>query len=107
VKDIVPTGTDPLTGSESFRRVSLASMNSTVYFSAFDSRCGRELWKSNVTQAGTALLKDIIAGATGSNAHRASRERELQIEAGNVSQELYLLKIEAQNGYQALRFVKQ
>jgi ELWxxDGT repeat protein len=66
VKDIVPTGTDPLTGPRSFKPASLVSLNGTVYFSAYDPRYGRELWKSNGTPAGTVLLKDIIAGAYGS-----------------------------------------
>jgi ELWxxDGT repeat protein len=66
VKDIVPTGTEPLTGPASFQPASLVSLDGTVYFSAFDPRYGRELWRSNGTPAGTVLLKDIIAGATGS-----------------------------------------
>jgi ELWxxDGT repeat protein len=41
-------------------------MNSTVYFSAFDPRYSRELWKSNLIQAGTARFQAIIAGATSS-----------------------------------------
>ncbi len=66
VKDIVPTGTQPLTGNASFRPASLVSLNGTVYYSAFDPRYGREVWKSNGTAAGTVLLKDIIPGTTGS-----------------------------------------
>jgi len=65
VKDIVPTGTELLTGSQSFRPSSLASMGGVVYFSAFDPRYGAELWRSDGTPAGTVLLRDIIAGATG------------------------------------------
>jgi hypothetical protein len=43
VKNIVPTGTQSLTGSASFRPASLVSLNGTVYFSAFAPRYGREL----------------------------------------------------------------
>ncbi|WP_158561230.1 ELWxxDGT repeat protein [Emticicia sp. C21] len=36
-----------------------------LYFVAYDPDYGRELWKSDST--GTAIVKDIIAGSTGSN----------------------------------------
>jgi ELWxxDGT repeat protein len=66
VKDIVPSGTDPLTGAGSFAPGPLAGMNGVAYFAAFDPTNGRELWRSDGTPAGTVLLKDILAGATGS-----------------------------------------
>ncbi|NUN12268.1 MAG: hypothetical protein HUU55_01385 [Myxococcales bacterium] len=37
-----------------------------IYFSA-ESQTGRELWKTNGTQAGTTLVKDIFPGSSSSN----------------------------------------
>jgi ELWxxDGT repeat protein len=61
VKDIwpgpggyLPTGPNALVG-----------VNNTLYFFANDSLHGNELWKSDGTQAGTALVKDIRTGRDG------------------------------------------
>jgi len=43
-----------------------AAVGSTLYFTANDGMRGIELWKSDGTAAGTALVKDIIPGSTGS-----------------------------------------
>ncbi len=45
----------------------LAAVNGTLFFNAWASSSGRELWKSDGTPAGTVLVKDINAGAGGSN----------------------------------------
>ena len=37
----------------------LTDVNGTLFFSAFDPQHGVELWKSDGTQAGTVLVKDI------------------------------------------------
>jgi ELWxxDGT repeat protein len=66
VKDIVTSGTDPLTGAASFRPGSLVGMNGVAYFTAFDPVNGRELWRSNGTAAGTVLVRDILPGTNGS-----------------------------------------
>ncbi|MEZ4269292.1 MAG: hypothetical protein R3F39_23285 [Myxococcota bacterium] len=42
------------------------AVGSTVYFVVNDSVHGAEIWKSNGTEAGTVLLKDIVAGSAGS-----------------------------------------
>jgi len=42
-------------------------VNGTLFFSAFDSTHGDELWQSNGTSAGTVLLQDINPGARSSN----------------------------------------
>jgi ELWxxDGT repeat protein len=38
----------------------------SLYFAAFDGVNGRELWKSDGTEAGTVLVKDIVPGRYGS-----------------------------------------
>jgi ELWxxDGT repeat protein len=44
----------------------LAAVGSTLYFSAWDRAHGDELWLSDGTSAGTAMVKDIRPGPTGS-----------------------------------------
>jgi len=38
-----------------------------MYFSAYTPSSGAELWKSDGTAAGTAMVQDIYPGSTGSN----------------------------------------
>jgi ELWxxDGT repeat protein len=45
----------------------LTAMNGELFFSAFDPRHGRELWKSDGTAAGTRLVSDIVPGRAGSS----------------------------------------
>ena len=45
----------------------LAEVNGTIYFAANDGVHGRELWKSDGTEAGTVLVKDIAPGRNDSN----------------------------------------
>lgn len=59
VKDIWPGGV----GSEP---KFLALYNNAIYFSAVDGMHGRELWKSDGTEAGTVMVKDIRPGSAGS-----------------------------------------
>ncbi|WP_153798609.1 ELWxxDGT repeat protein [Foetidibacter luteolus] len=42
-------------------------LNNVCYFTADDGIHGRELWRSDGTQAGTYIVKDFIPGASGSN----------------------------------------
>ena len=42
-------------------------LNNEIIFSADDKIAGMELWKTDGTEAGTVLLKDINEGASGSN----------------------------------------
>lgn len=46
---------------------SLVNVNGTAYFAASDDTHGIELWKSDGTVAGTVLVRDIVAGASGSS----------------------------------------
>jgi ELWxxDGT repeat protein len=43
-----------------------AVANDTLFFTAYDSSHGRELWKSDGTTEGTVLLTDIFTGTGGS-----------------------------------------
>src|SRR5205085_2368390 len=59
VLDINPTGPSSPTG--------LAAIGATTYFAANDGAHGQELWQSDGTAAGTALVADINPGGAGSN----------------------------------------
>ena len=64
VKDIYPgtVGPYPYNSSPNF----LTDVNGTLFFIANDDPTGNELWKSDGTEAGTVLIKDIYPGAIGS-----------------------------------------
>ena len=61
MKDIYP-GSDV---DESFPS-DLTDVAGTLYFSAFDSTHGRELWRSDGTRRGTVLVTDLYRGGKGS-----------------------------------------
>jgi len=46
---------------------SFYNSNGVFFFSKFDYVSGQELWKSNGTDAGTVIVKDIIQGTNGSS----------------------------------------
>ena len=45
----------------------MVEINGISYFSAYDNVHGKELWKSDGTAAGTAMVKDIYLGSVSSN----------------------------------------
>jgi ELWxxDGT repeat protein len=45
----------------------LINVHGTLFFEAHDGTHGYELWKSNGSAAGTTMVKNIRAGASGSN----------------------------------------
>ena len=61
VKDIRPGNTCPTCPKSSFPD-QLIDVNGTLFFEAADDIHGRELWKSDGTEEGTTLLKDIQPG---------------------------------------------
>lgn len=71
--DGTPTGTIKLkdfpgVGVENLPLLYLKGVNSTntLFFVAYDTSSGTELWKSDGTPAGTVLVKDIYPGSAGS-----------------------------------------
>ncbi len=60
VKDIWP-------GSSSSEPDILTNLNGPIFFQANDGVHGWELWKSDGTEAGTQMVKDINTGAGNSN----------------------------------------
>jgi len=64
IKDINPgtIGPDPAGSAPE----NLTDVNGTLFFIANDGTNGYELWKSDGTEAGTVLVKDIDPGASGS-----------------------------------------
>ncbi|MEO0842042.1 MAG: ELWxxDGT repeat protein [Cyanobacteria bacterium J06643_5] len=68
VKDINPgssssISTTPFTPPTSNSGNKFADFNGTFYFVADDGSNGNELWKSDGTETGTVLVKDIISGS--------------------------------------------
>lgn len=63
VKDINPSTGDT---SSAVAPIELTNLNGTLYFYADDGTHGRELWRSDGTDIGTVMLKDINSGAFGS-----------------------------------------
>lgn len=61
VKNINPTGSGIITGGT--RKI--VAMGGNIYFSANDGFNGEELWKSDGTEKGTVMLKDIRTGPVG------------------------------------------
>jgi len=59
VKDIAP-------GSQWSDPAFMVLYNGEIYFRADDKVHGRELWKSDGTEAGTVMVKDIYPGSAGS-----------------------------------------
>jgi ELWxxDGT repeat protein len=63
VRDIWP-GPRPRALSQDFAPHSLVDVNGTLFLVANDGVVGLELWKSDGTEAGTVLVKDIYSGAS-------------------------------------------
>lgn len=61
LKDINPSGSSNPQGPSS-SIIATAVVNNTLFFTASDGTTGRELWKSDGTEVGTVLIKDIWTG---------------------------------------------
>jgi RNA polymerase sigma factor (sigma-70 family) len=74
--DTAPPGLDrPIPPGSTVQRFGLggdtmAAVNGTLFFVADDGVHGYELWKSDGTEKGTALVKDIAPGAKSANPNR-------------------------------------
>jgi ELWxxDGT repeat protein len=88
VKDIYPgTNASLSTGIAKF-----VNVNGTLFFRAKDGIHGDELWKSDGTEAGTVMVKDIAVGAAGSDLKNLSSVNgQLYFAANNgfVGEELW------------------
>lgn len=85
VKDINPGGYGSLldtTYVPYHESRSFANLNGTLYFLANDGVHGRELWKTDGTEANTALVQDISQDPQSDPPHTSTRFRD-QVAAGN------------------------
>lgn len=64
VKDVNTVSTGP--GTTAPPPTKLTHVNGTLFFVAYDAEHGEELWKSDGTEAGTVLVKDVHAGPSNS-----------------------------------------
>lgn len=63
IKNVVVSRLKPsLLGGEDVP-IALAAYNGKIFFTAFDSTHGHELWVTDGTEAGTQLFKDLLPGA--------------------------------------------
>lgn len=66
VKDISLTGSGIPYNTYSYNRCFFAVLNNTLYFQANNVSQGLELWKSDGTNSGTVMVKDIFPGKSSS-----------------------------------------
>lgn len=57
----------------------LVNFSGTLYFSGQTSSTGSELWKSNGTESGTILVRDIWPGSDGVQPHRTASDGQPDI----------------------------
>ena len=67
VKTINPGSAGSPGGTAGSTPRALTDVNGTLFFAANDGTNGQELWKSDGTEAGTMMVKDINPGAASSN----------------------------------------
>jgi len=91
VKDIYP-GSQSAFNAIGLPNVYLVEVNGAIFFSAYDGTNGLELWKSNGTNSGTIMVKDIFAG------NNSSWPSPLSLT--NVNNVLFFAANEGINGYE-------
>jgi ELWxxDGT repeat protein len=80
VKDIYPGNS----GSISSSTTALCAANGILYFWANDGASGTELWRSDGTEAGTCLVKDLTAGSVGSTTRDLSASPYYLFSSGSL-----------------------
>jgi ELWxxDGT repeat protein len=68
IKDIYPGESSRYPGPAGANPVRLINVDGTLFFSAEDGEHGGELWRSDGTEAGTEIVRDISPGPTSSGA---------------------------------------
>lgn len=82
VKDIYPWETNPW-GTRSYV-TALTKVGDLLFFNAEDGEHGRELWRSDGTEAGTEMVKDIYPGESSRYAGPAGSDPHQLITVGNA-----------------------
>ncbi len=101
VKDIFPGTTNsygyPLTSSNP---TYLTNVNGTLFFTADDGTNGNELWKSDGTDAGTVMVKDINPATGTYNDGYPKRGDSNPTDLTNFNGTLYFSATDGTNGYE-------
>ena len=82
---------DIFSGFFSSSPYNLTNVNNTLFFTAYDGANGQELWKSDGTETGTVLVKDIYTGEGNSS---------YPYNLTNVNGTLYFIANDGTNGYE-------
>jgi ELWxxDGT repeat protein len=93
VRDINTVTPDPFGPSNPSNADYLTNVNGVLFFQANDGTHGAELWKSNGTEVGTTMVRDINPGLSGSDPNGLV----------NLSGALYFSANDGVNGYELWR----
>ncbi|MBL7717312.1 MAG: T9SS type A sorting domain-containing protein [Flavipsychrobacter sp.] len=83
---------------DSVRPTGLIKVNNEIYFFADDGVHGQELWKTNGTQAGTLLVKDIKPGPGSSINWKQPIEKHLRYNIQALNNKMYFIADDGVSG---------